>query len=207
MLHGNSRAGSAYSAEELSCTSACSASALSQRLPHDSESEPAPAGEAEVVEVEGGGGHALGWGDCQALRSAPAPLQHAHAGGGGAGALQVDKYSKDTRKDNYDMAVENAPVHLRITLGLDFSIAGSEGSDTREKFKRDVAQDLAAATDLFAANFRIEHVSAGSIILGVQVMPDLLAPGKHVLAAKGTRFTCLIRTKVQILTHKTRRKT
>ena len=104
-------------------------------------------------------------------------------------------------------AAENLPVHLIMTLGMDFSMAGSEGSEKREKFKRDVAQDLAAATDLFAANFRIEHVSAGSIILGVQVMPDLLAPGKHVLAAKGTRFTCLIRTKVQILTHKTRRKT
>jgi hypothetical protein len=82
--------------------------------------------------------------------------------------LQVDKYSKDTRKDKYDMTVENAPVDLRMTLGLDFSIAGSEGSDTREKFKRDVTQDLAAASDLPSANFRIEDVSAGPIILGVQ---------------------------------------
>jgi hypothetical protein len=206
MLHGNSRAGSAYSGA-LSCTSASSASALSQRLPLDSESEPALAGEAEVVEVGGEGAHALGRGDCQALLSARAPVQHAQAGGGGAGALQVDKYSKDTRKDKYDFAVENAPVHLRMTLGLDVSIAGSEGSDKREKFKRDVAQDLAAASDLPSANFRIVDVSAGSTILGIQVMPDLLAPGKHVLAAKGTRFTCLARTKVQILTHKTRRKT
>ena len=76
------------------------------------------------------------------------------------------------------------PVQLILTLGLDFSIAGSEGSDKEEKFKRDVAEDLASASGLPPTNFRIKDVSPGSIILDVQVMPDPLAPGKHLLAAK-----------------------
>jgi len=77
------------------------------------------------------------------------------------------------------------PVQLILTLGLDFSIAGSEGSDKGDKFKRDVAEDLASASGLPSANFRIKDVSrTGSIILDVQVLPDPLAPGKHLLAAK-----------------------
>jgi hypothetical protein len=79
---------------------------------------------------------------------------------------------------------ENAPVQLIMTLGLDFSMAGSEGSDKREKFKRDVAEDLASASGLPPANFRIKDVSPGSIILDMEVMPDPLAPGAHLLAAK-----------------------
>jgi hypothetical protein len=76
------------------------------------------------------------------------------------------------------------PVQLIFTLGLDFSMAGSEGSDKGEKFKRDVAEDLASASGLPSTNFRIKDASPGSIILDVQVMPDLLAPGKHLLVAK-----------------------
>jgi hypothetical protein len=71
-----------------------------------------------------------------------------------------------------------------MTLGLDFSIAGSEGSETRDKFKRDVADDLATASGLPSASFNIKKVSAGSIIVDMQVMPDPLAPGTHLLAAK-----------------------
>ena len=81
-------------------------------------------------------------------------------------------------------AAENAPVQLIMTLALDFSMAGGEGSDKREKFKRDVAQDLASASGLPADNFRIKDVSPGSIILDMQVMPDPLAPGTHLLAVK-----------------------
>jgi len=72
-----------------------------------------------------------------------------------------------------------------MSLGLDFSMAGSEGSDKREQFKRDVAKDLASASGLPPANFRIKNVSPGSIILDIEVMPDPSAPGTHVLAAKG----------------------
>jgi hypothetical protein len=79
---------------------------------------------------------------------------------------------------------EDAPVQLIMTLGLDFSMAGIEGSDKRENFKRDVAEDLASASGLPPANFRIKDVSPGSIILDLMVMPDTLAPGTHILVAQ-----------------------
>ena len=89
-------------------------------------------------------------------------------------------------EDKDDKEDKNAPVQLIMTLGLDFSIAGSEGSDKGDKFKRDVAEDLASASGLPAANFRIKEVSQnnGSIILDMEVMPDPLSPGTHILAAK-----------------------
>jgi hypothetical protein len=85
-----------------------------------------------------------------------------------------------------DKAREDAPVpvHLSMTLGLDFSTAGSEGSDKREQVMRDVSEDLASASGLPPANFRIKDVSPGSIILDMQVMPDPSAPGAHLLAAE-----------------------
>ncbi len=84
------------------------------------------------------------------------------------------------------VAAENAPVQLIMTLALDFSMTGSEPSDKLEKLKRDVAEDLASASGLPAANFRIKDVSQnnGSIILDMEVMPDPLAPGAHLLAVK-----------------------
>jgi chromosome segregation ATPase len=84
-----------------------------------------------------------------------------------------------------EVAKNLQPVELIMTLGLDFSVAGSDGSVKREKFQCDVAQDLASASGLPPANFRIHFgIKDGSIILDVQVMPDPLAPGKHREAAK-----------------------
>jgi len=102
--------------------------------------------------------------------SARTPQQSAEAAAPSSGAQKA--------------AAENLPVQLIMTLALDFSMAGSEELDKREKFKRDVAQDLASASGLPAANFRIKDVSPGSIIVDVQVMPDPSAPGTHLLAVK-----------------------
>jgi hypothetical protein len=81
-------------------------------------------------------------------------------------------------------AAENAPVQLIMTLALDFSMAESQYLDNPEKFMRDVAEDLASASGLQPANFRIKDVSPGSIIiLDIEVVPDPLAPAAHLLAA------------------------
>jgi hypothetical protein len=65
-------------------------------------------------------------------------------------------------------------------------MAGREGSDKPEKFKSNVAEDLASASGLPPANFRIKDASqdTGSIILDVEVMPDPLAFRTHLLAVK-----------------------
>jgi len=98
---------------------------------------------------------------------------------------------KKPTPENQDKAPQHAPVHLTVTLGLDLSIAGREGWELsemsfncRETFNCDVAQDLASASGLASANFRIKDVSPGMIVLDVEVMPDPFAPGKHILAAK-----------------------
>jgi hypothetical protein len=43
--------------------------------------------------------------------------------------------------EEQDKASDNAPVQVIMTLGLDFNMAGSEGSDKREKFKHEQAVD------------------------------------------------------------------
>jgi hypothetical protein len=63
-------------------------------------------------------------------------------------------------------------VQLMLTLGLDFSAAGCEGSEEQEVFKHHVAADLAAATGLPPAQFCIMKLSPGSIILEIQILPN-----------------------------------
>ncbi len=116
-------------------------------------------------------------------------FEHVHA----QFAEDADMFSPRTFQQlaskEQEKPAENAPVHFKMTLGLDFRIAGSEGSDEQEKFKLNVIQDLASASDLPSANFRIKEVSSGitrgytPIMVNVEVMPDPLAPGKHLLAA------------------------
>jgi hypothetical protein len=98
--------------------------------------------------------------------------------------VQPAAEDKDDKDDKEAKEVKNAPVQEIMTLGLDFSMAGSEGSDKREKFKCDVAEDLASASDLPPANFMIKDVSPGSIILDMEVIPDPLSPAAHLLAAE-----------------------
>ena len=115
-------------------------------------------------------------------------FEHVHA----QFAEDTDMFSPRTLQQlaskEQEKPAENAPVHFKMTLGLDFRIAGSEGSDEQEKFKLNVVQDLASASYLPSANFRIKEVSSGltrgytPIMVNVEVMPDPLSPGKHLLA-------------------------
>jgi len=69
-------------------------------------------------------------------------------------------------------AVLPDPVQVKITLDLDFSVAGEEGSTQREAFKRDVTIDLSRASGLPPSNFNIKKLFAGGVILGIDIMPD-----------------------------------
>jgi hypothetical protein len=66
------------------------------------------------------------------------------------------------------------PVQLTMTLGMSFHETGEEGSSKREAFKRDVANDLAKASGLPAENFKITKLSAGSVIVDIDILPDPL---------------------------------
>ena len=62
-----------------------------------------------------------------------------------------------------------APAELVLTLDLDFSEAGEEGSAKRAALTRDVTDDLSRAAGVSAANFRVKKVSAGSVILDIDI--------------------------------------
>ena len=55
--------------------------------------------------------------------------------------IKDEDLPKKLEEHDQDKASDNAPVQLIMTLGLDFNMAGSEGSDKREKFKREQAVD------------------------------------------------------------------
>jgi hypothetical protein len=76
------------------------------------------------------------------------------------------------------------PVQLTMTLGMSFHETGEEGSAKREAFKRDMADDLAKASGLPAENFNITKLSAGSVIVDLNIMPDPLgiAPAPSAIA-------------------------
>jgi hypothetical protein len=54
----------------------------------------------------------------------------------------------------------------------------------REAFKRDLANDLAKASGLPAENFKISKLSAGSVIVDIDILPDPLgnAPAPSAVA-------------------------
>jgi len=64
------------------------------------------------------------------------------------------------------------PVDVTLKLGLDFAVAGAQGSQQRATFRHALVQDIANATRLAPANFAIKHMSPGSLIVDIQIRPD-----------------------------------
>ena len=63
-------------------------------------------------------------------------------------------------------------VKLTLKLDLDYVQTVGGGSDKREAFETGVTNDLAAASTLPTDCFRIKSVSPGSVLVGLQVVPD-----------------------------------
>jgi hypothetical protein len=99
-----------------------------------------------------------------------------NAAGGASGGVQQASASK--------VAALPDSVQLTMTLGMSFHKTGEEGSSKREAFKRDVANDLAKASGLPAENFKITKLSAGSVIVDIDILPDPLgfAPAPSAVA-------------------------
>ena len=62
-------------------------------------------------------------------------------------------------------------VGMRLTLALDYQLAGAEGSEARQAFEDTVRRDLAKASGLSRHSFRIRRISAGSIVLHMEIAP------------------------------------
>ena len=97
------------------------------------------------------------------------------AGGASGGILQAGASKAASLPD---------PVQLTMTLGMSFHKTGEEGSSKREAFKRDMANDLANASGLPAENFKITKLSAGSVVVHIDILPDPLgiAPAPSAVA-------------------------
>jgi len=67
------------------------------------------------------------------------------------------------------------PVQVTITLDIPFDDeAGQVGSAKREALESVVADDLAKASGVPAENFKITKLSAGSVVVDLEIMPDPL---------------------------------
>jgi hypothetical protein len=61
--------------------------------------------------------------------------------------------------------VSTPGLAVTLKLDLDFSVAGSEGSRERRSFQRQVVDDLACAAECSSDCFRVQSMSAGSVII------------------------------------------
>jgi hypothetical protein len=56
--------------------------------------------------------------------------------------------------------------------GLHFSSAGADGSVQRKEFERELFQNLSHASGLPPANFKVKHMSPGSIVIDTEITPN-----------------------------------
>jgi hypothetical protein len=89
-----------------------------------------------------------------------------------------------------------------MRLNMDFQTAvGQEGSMQREKFIKDLTQDLAHASGTEASDFNVLKLSAGSVIVDVlapakaaqEIHRQSLDPNSRLRTGSVTRFTDTIR--------------
>jgi len=65
-----------------------------------------------------------------------------------------------------------SPVLVTLTLGMDFSAAGEEGSQERNTFETLVKQDLANASGVEVDSIEITRLSRGSVVVDIELQQD-----------------------------------
>jgi len=83
---------------------------------------------------------------------------------------------------SYQRAPELPTVGIQIILGLDFSQCGDEGTVLRAGFMERLQKDLGNAAGTAPSNFCILRMAPGSIILDIQVRPDLMGKGLSAIS-------------------------
>jgi len=69
------------------------------------------------------------------------------------------------------------PVDITLTLGLEFSVAGSEGSQERSNFERTLVRELTQASGIppeVQTRFVIKRLSPGSVVVDLSILADPL---------------------------------
>jgi hypothetical protein len=71
-------------------------------------------------------------------------------------------------------------VCIRVILGMQIEEAGQEGSHERAVFRIQLVRELARAVGLGKKFFEIKQISAGSIVVDVDILADpMLSPHSH----------------------------
>jgi hypothetical protein len=60
-----------------------------------------------------------------------------------------------------------------LKLGLRFSLTGADGSQQRQEFEKQLFQNLSHASGLPSANFKVKHMSPGSVVVNTEINPVL----------------------------------
>jgi len=76
-------------------------------------------------------------------------------------------------------------ANVTLKLGLDFRVAGRQGSKERATWERNVLHDLAYASGLTPSDFNIKKVSQGSVVVELEIpcspcVPDPMAVAAHL---------------------------
>jgi len=107
-------------------------------------------------------------------------------------AASLTHFQDDVHRDDvaqHDVAQDDVDEHIHdhlslspnaktiigaliLTLDMHFSKAGGKGSHQRQQFEKSLVQDLAEASGLGASCFHVQSMSAGSIIVAIQIWPD-----------------------------------
>ena len=77
------------------------------------------------------------------------------------------------------MLQDEKVVDMEVTLNLDFSSVGAEGSKQRDSFEERLKKDLSNASDLPSTSFRVKSLSKGSVIVKMEVSPDAHSIGPN----------------------------
>ena len=96
------------------------------------------------------------------------------AAAAGGAAYYAHKRSK-ALQDGIGTSGDTA--NATLTLGLEFSAAGEEGSTERQEFQNQLVQDLADASEVEASRFHVKAMSPGSIVVDLDIVPDPTGEG------------------------------
>jgi len=70
---------------------------------------------------------------------------------------------------NLERCTEVVPISMSLTLDLDFTMAGVEGSQERREFEEEIIQELAQATGLPMSSYKISGLQPGSVKIALEV--------------------------------------
>ena len=99
----------------------------------------------------------------------------------GVGAVAVGGAAyyahKRTQALQDGMGMSCTTANVTLTLGLEFSSAGEEGSSERQVFENQLVQDLANASEVAASRFDVKKMSPGSIVVDLHIVADHTGKG------------------------------